>query len=89
MVKLGRFTSKALPWFLSTPSRFVCSSPGSRWHTYILHINRKKGGDLQLDISEQTCVFSLCRGVPRVWDQETGKLCQNEVLRKLPPGLPD
>eukprot|EP00983_Pelagomonas_calceolata_P077930 1154070-Pelagomonas_calceolata.AAC.2 len=30
--------------------------------------------DLCLDLSEQPCTLSLCRWVPRVWDQKSGKM---------------
>eukprot|EP00983_Pelagomonas_calceolata_P125918 1161253-Pelagomonas_calceolata.AAC.3 len=45
---------------------------------------------LQLDISEQPCVLSLCREVPRVWGQKVGKIpAKMESTGEATPGLPD
>eukprot|EP00983_Pelagomonas_calceolata_P122293 1160894-Pelagomonas_calceolata.AAC.3 len=30
--------------------------------------------DLCLDLSKQLCILSLCRGLPRVWGQKSGKI---------------
>ena len=30
--------------------------------------------DLKLDLTEQRCILSLCRGVPRVWGQDASQI---------------